>query len=88
MQREQSMTRVADDPAGVVRAGDHLDRARQRSVHPRMHVSGVCRRDRSFEHVDSPVHLASVLVRRAPPVQIRPCPDKGKDSIGQRSHGG
>ena len=86
MQREQSTALVTDDSAGIVRAGDHLDSARQRGVHHRIHLSRVRRRERSFEHIDRLVHLATVLVRGAPPAQIRPSSDKWKDSVGQRSH--
>ncbi len=86
MQREQSTTRATDDPAGIVCAGDHFDSARQRGMHHRIHLSRVRRTERSFEHIDRLVHLATMLVRRAPPAQIRPSPDKWKDSVGQRSH--
>ncbi len=55
-------------------------------LHHRVHLRRVRRRARSVEHIDRLVHLATVLVRRGPPAQIRPSPSKGKHGVGQRSH--
>lgn len=86
VQVEQPTTRVADDPARVVSTSDHLDRARQRGVDHRVELGRIGARPRRLEHVDRPVHLAAVRVRRPPPAEIGPRPDQRKDGVGQRGH--
>jgi hypothetical protein len=83
VKREQSAAGVADDPARVVSASDHLDRARQRCVHDRVELGWVGGCSRGFEHVDRLVHVVAVRVGCAPPVQIGPCPNQRKDGVRQ-----
>jgi hypothetical protein len=94
MQVQQRPARVADDPAGVVGAHDHLQRRGDRLLRHgeddgRILGLGCC-----LEHLDGIVHLPAVLVGRAPAPHVRTSADQRQDRVGkiahvqQRFHGG
>ena len=90
VQVEEASARVPDDSAGVVRTGDHIDRARKCLVRDCVSL-GRSRYGVLLEDVDRLVHVAAVGVRCAPALEIAPSADQGEDVVGEacrrdRSH--
>lgn len=81
MEVEESSARVADDAAGVVGAGDDLDRAGESLVGDGVPLG----RPGSLillEDVDRLVHVSAVSVGGAPAVQIAPAADQWEHVLG------
>jgi len=83
---EEAPAGVADDAAGIVGAGDHLDRPGERLVCQGVNVGWIAGADRCFEDVHGLVHLGPVRVRGAPAVQLGSGADQRQYGVGESGH--
>jgi hypothetical protein len=86
VQVQQRPARVADDPAGVVGAHDHLQCRGDRLLRHRDDDGGIVGLSRLPEDRHGFVHLSPVLVCRAPAPQVGTCPDQRQDRIAKVAH--